>query len=202
MVKNTPVNAWDEEDVGLIPGLERFPAVGNGNPLQYSCLENSIDRRAWWALVHEAAESQIQLRMHARARTHTHPYLLSAGYTYTHTHTYTHTLIYYTHTHPHTPLFIIHTPPHTLIYYMPGPILPGSTGLSLYLLSSLSEFNLNQVFSNRPLNYKLGHTVPYKLSEYFTFVALQIYLIICLMFITSNLHIYVFGNFWIKKRFF
>ena len=96
-----------------------------------------------------------------------------------------------------------HTPTHTFIYYMPGTILPGSTALSLYLLSSLSEFNLNQVFSNRPsLNYKLGHTVPYKLSEYFTFVALQIRLIIRLMFITSNLHIYVLGNFWIKKSFF
>ena len=106
----------------------------------------------------------------------------------------------HTHTppHPHPPT---HT--HTFIYYMPGTILPGSTALSLYLLSSLSEFNLNQVFSNRPsLNYKLGHTVPYKLSEYFTFVALQIRLIIRLMFITSNLHIYVFGNFWIKKSFF
>ena len=136
-----------------------------------------------------------RVHIHTHTHIHTHPYLL-------YTHTPPHTLIYYTHTHPHTPLFIIHTPPHTLIYYMPGPILPGSTGLSLYLLSSLSEFNLNQVFSNRPLNYKLGHTVPYKLSEYFTFVALQIYLIICLMFITSNLHIYVFGNFWIKKRFF
>ena len=110
-----------------------------------------------------------------------------------HAHAHTHTP-----PHPHPPT---HT--HTFIYYMPGTILPGSTALSLYLLSSLSEFNLNQVFSNRPsLNYKLGHTVPYKLSEYFTFVALQIRLIIRLMFITSNLHIYVFGNFWIKKSFF
>ena len=41
-------------DLGLIPGLGRFPGVGNGNPLQYSCLENPIDRGAWWAAVHLA----------------------------------------------------------------------------------------------------------------------------------------------------
>ena len=44
MFKNLPANAGDTGDVGLIPGLGRAPGVGNGNPLQYSCLENSIDR--------------------------------------------------------------------------------------------------------------------------------------------------------------
>ena len=44
MVKNLPANAGD---LGLIPGLGRFPGEGNGNPLQYSCLENPIDRGAW-----------------------------------------------------------------------------------------------------------------------------------------------------------
>ena len=44
VVKNPPANAGDTEDLGLIPGLERSPGVGNGNPLQYSCLENSMDR--------------------------------------------------------------------------------------------------------------------------------------------------------------
>ena len=44
-------------DVGLIPGLERSPGEGNGNPLQYSCLENSTDRGAWWAPVHGVAKS-------------------------------------------------------------------------------------------------------------------------------------------------
>ena len=39
-------------DLGLIPGLGRYPGEGNGNPLQYSCLENSMDRGAWWATVH------------------------------------------------------------------------------------------------------------------------------------------------------
>ena len=47
MVKNLPANAADEAYVGSIPGLGRFSGEGNGNPLPYSCLENSMDRRAW-----------------------------------------------------------------------------------------------------------------------------------------------------------
>ena len=54
VVKNPPASAGD---VGLIPGLGRSPGEGNGNPLQYSCLENPIDRGAWWAIVHKVAES-------------------------------------------------------------------------------------------------------------------------------------------------
>ena len=49
VVKNPPANAGD---VGSIPGLGRSPGKGNGNPLQYSCLENLMDRGAWWATVH------------------------------------------------------------------------------------------------------------------------------------------------------
>ena len=49
VVKNLPANAGD---VGSIPGSGRYPRVGNGNPLQYSCLENSMDRGAWWTVVH------------------------------------------------------------------------------------------------------------------------------------------------------
>ena len=49
VVKHPPTNAGD---MGLIPGLGISPGEGNGNPLQYSCLENSIDRGAWWATVH------------------------------------------------------------------------------------------------------------------------------------------------------
>ena len=45
-------NARDLRDAGLIPGLGRSPGRGHGNPLQYSCLENSIDRGAWWSTVH------------------------------------------------------------------------------------------------------------------------------------------------------
>ena len=50
-MKNLPANAGDERDVGLIPGLGRSPGDENSNPLQYSCLENFMDRGAWWAAV-------------------------------------------------------------------------------------------------------------------------------------------------------
>ena len=52
MVKNPPANAGDVRDIGLILGSGRSPGEGNGNPLQYSCLGNLMDRGAWWALVH------------------------------------------------------------------------------------------------------------------------------------------------------
>ena len=54
-------SACNVGDMGLIPGLGRPSGEGNGNPLQYSCLENSMDRGAWWATVHEMAKSQTQL---------------------------------------------------------------------------------------------------------------------------------------------
>ena len=58
MVKNLPTNAGDPGDAGSIPGLRRSPGVGNGNPLQYSCLENSMDKEAaWWATVHWFAKN-------------------------------------------------------------------------------------------------------------------------------------------------
>ena len=53
MVKKSVCNV---EDLGLIPGLGRSPGEGNGNPLHYSCLDNSMDREAWWATVHEVAK--------------------------------------------------------------------------------------------------------------------------------------------------
>ena len=58
MVKNPPANAEDVGDAGLFPGSGRSPGVGNGNPLQYSYLENPMDRGAWWAIVHRVAKSQ------------------------------------------------------------------------------------------------------------------------------------------------
>ena len=51
MVKNPLTSAGDIRDGGSAPGLGRSPGVGNGNPLQYSCLENSMDREAWWAII-------------------------------------------------------------------------------------------------------------------------------------------------------
>ena len=59
MVKNPPVNAGYTRDVGSIPGSGRSPGVGNGNPIQYSHLENSMDRGAWWATVHGVAKSHM-----------------------------------------------------------------------------------------------------------------------------------------------
>ena len=53
--------ACNTGDLGLIPGLGRSPGEGNGNPLQYSCLENPIDRRAWGAAAHGVAKSRTQL---------------------------------------------------------------------------------------------------------------------------------------------
>jgi len=55
VVKNLPANAGDIRDLGLIPGSGRSPGGGHGNPLQYSCLENPMDRKAWQAMVHGAA---------------------------------------------------------------------------------------------------------------------------------------------------
>ena len=64
-------NAGDPRDAGSIPELGRFLGEENGNPLQFSCLENSMDRGAWWATVHGVAKSQTeQLSMHACLISH------------------------------------------------------------------------------------------------------------------------------------
>ena len=57
VVKNPPANAGVVRDAGWIPGSGRSPEEGNGNPLQYSCLENPMDSGAWCAIVHGVAES-------------------------------------------------------------------------------------------------------------------------------------------------
>ena len=58
MVKNLPANAGDTRNLGSVPGLERSPRGGNGNLLQYSCLENPMDRGAWWTAVCGIAKSR------------------------------------------------------------------------------------------------------------------------------------------------
>ena len=58
VVKNPPANPGDTRNSGLIPGSGRSPGEGNGNPLQYSCLENSMDRGAWQTTVHGLTKSQ------------------------------------------------------------------------------------------------------------------------------------------------
>ena len=57
MVKNSPANVGEAKDMDLIPESEKYVGVGNDNPLQYSCLENSMSRGAWRATVHGVANS-------------------------------------------------------------------------------------------------------------------------------------------------
>ena len=58
MVKSLPSNEGDAGDVGSVPGLGRSPGGGHGNPLQYSCPENTTDKRAWQATIHRITKSQ------------------------------------------------------------------------------------------------------------------------------------------------
>ena len=61
VVKNLPANAGDTRDASSIPGSGRSPGGGHGDPLQSSCLENPMDRGAWWAIVHWVAKSWTRL---------------------------------------------------------------------------------------------------------------------------------------------
>ena len=70
-------SAYNARDAGLIPGLGRSPGEGNGYPRQYPCLENSMDRGAWWATVHRVAKKSDTT------------WQLNNNYTHTHTHTHT-----------------------------------------------------------------------------------------------------------------
>ena len=75
VIKNPPANAGDRKDADSIPGLGGSPGVGHGNPLQYSCLENPMDREVWQATGHRVSKSQTRLKrvgMHAHTHTHTH----------------------------------------------------------------------------------------------------------------------------------
>ena len=80
VVKNMPANAGDS---CMISGSERSPGAGNGNPLQYSCLGNPMDRGAWRATVHRVAKESNMTKATEQASMHTHR----------HTHTHTHTCI-------------------------------------------------------------------------------------------------------------
>ena len=71
-VKNLPAHIGDAGDMGSISELGRSPGVGNGNLLQYSCLENSMDRGAWQATAHGVTKSQTQLTLCKYTHTHTH----------------------------------------------------------------------------------------------------------------------------------
>ena len=62
VVKDLPASAGDVTDVCSVPGLGRSPGGRNENPLQFSCLEKPMDRGAWWATIHDVAESQAQLK--------------------------------------------------------------------------------------------------------------------------------------------
>ena len=70
VVKNLPINAGDLRGAGSIPGLGRSPGGGHGNPLQYSCLENPMDRGAWWATVRRVAKSWTRLKRHNTSKGH------------------------------------------------------------------------------------------------------------------------------------
>ena len=62
VVKNPPAKGRDKRDPGFIPGLQRSPGGGHGNPLQCSCLENPMDRGAWWVTVYGVAKSRTRLK--------------------------------------------------------------------------------------------------------------------------------------------
>ena len=81
VLKNPPANAGDKRDRGSISGSGRSSGGGHGNPLQYSCLENTMDRGAWQAMVHRVSKSWTQLKQ-----------LSMCMHVCTHTHTYTHRL--------------------------------------------------------------------------------------------------------------
>ena len=80
MVKNPPARAGDPRDVGLISGSKRSPRGGNDNPLQYSCLGNTMDREAWQAAVHGVAKSRTRLSRRMLMHTQTHT-MLGTGLT-------------------------------------------------------------------------------------------------------------------------
>ena len=102
IVRNLSASAGDTRDACLIPGLGKSHGVGSSNLLQYSCLENSMDRRDWQATVQGITESDstehthTHTRMHARTHTHTRRLQsrVSQSQTRLNTHTHTHTFYF------------------------------------------------------------------------------------------------------------
>ena len=83
VVKNPPANEGDLRDAYFITGLGRLPGGGHGNPLQYICLDNSMDRGAWRAMVHRVAKSWTplkQLSMHIYTHAHFFRFFSHIGY--------------------------------------------------------------------------------------------------------------------------
>ena len=78
MIKNLLANSGDTRDEGSVPGSRRSPGEGNGNPLQYSCLENSMESRVWQTAAHGVTKRQTRLSTHVHTHTHTHS-VLSPG---------------------------------------------------------------------------------------------------------------------------
>ena len=74
VVKNLLASAGDSRDMGSVLHLGKFPGGGNGNPLQYCCLKNSMDREAWRATVHGVTKSWTRLNTHTHTHIHTHRY--------------------------------------------------------------------------------------------------------------------------------
>ena len=86
VVKNPPANAGDIRDASSIPGLRRSPRGGNGNPLQYSCLKNPMDRGAWWVTVPGIAKSPTRLSdRHTKDHFSYHPSMLGKACNIDHT---------------------------------------------------------------------------------------------------------------------
>ena len=84
VVKNPPVNAGDVRDAGSIPESERSPEGGHGNPLQYSCLENPMDRGPWQPTVHRVTKSQTEWSNIAHTHADNHTKWTQSGITFQH----------------------------------------------------------------------------------------------------------------------
>ena len=110
VVKNPPINAGDIRDAGSIPGLGRSPGGKHGNPLQYSCMENALDRGAWWATVHRVAKSRTLLKwlsMHTHEVGHDFSHIISQLMC-VYVHTYMYIFYVYMYTFMYTYMYIFY----------------------------------------------------------------------------------------------